>query len=129
MITCPSVIFCNHMDEKRSSNSGKVYNSDLLRGGDDDSSVDSRGTEVLNDGEMLVAGAGRRVHQQTLQLAPVYVAKKLLDQPIFLRPSPNDGVRRTGQEKADRHYTQIVFYKNGGPTRTTLVNLWKRTKR
>ena len=46
----------------------------------DDSSVHVALTEVLDDGEMLVGRTRRRVHHQIVQLTPVNVPQKLLDE-------------------------------------------------
>ena len=49
-----------------------------------------------------VAGAGRQVHEQVVELAPVHVLEELLQRLVEHRPTPYDG-RVLVEEEADRH--------------------------
>lgn len=59
-----------------------VEQADLLRSGDDDGAVQVGLLEVLNDGQMFIGRARWCIDEQVLELAPVDVSQKLLDEPF-----------------------------------------------
>ena len=44
----------------------------------------------LRDRDRDVAGAGRQVHEQDVEVAPVDVGEELLQRPVQHRPAPHD---------------------------------------
>mmetsp|Transcript_32810 Transcript_32810/g.83279 ORF Transcript_32810/g.83279 Transcript_32810/m.83279 type:complete len:385 (-) Transcript_32810:114-1268(-) len=101
-----------------------VDDGHLLRGGDDDGAVRLRArAQALRDGDVLVGGAGRCVHHQVVQLAPVHVLEELLDQPVLARSAPDDRLVRVGQHEADGHDGQVVLHVHGRPAHSALVHL------
>ena len=59
-----------------------------------------------------VAGAGRHVHEQRVELAPVDVREELLERAVQHRPAPHDG-RVVVEEEADRHQLQVPARRAG----------------
>ena len=53
-----------------------------------------------------VAGAGRHVHEERVELAPVDVREELLERAVEHRPAPHDG-RVVLEEEADRHELEV----------------------
>lgn len=60
----------------------------LLRRGHDE---DLRGRQQLGHRDRDVAGAGRQVHEEDVEVAPVDVGQELLQRPVEHRPAPHDG--------------------------------------
>jgi hypothetical protein len=75
-----------------------------LRRGDDDQ---FRGGHQLSDGDGHVAGAGRKVHQQHVEVAPVHVAEELLHGPVQHGSPPDDG-RVARREHPDGDHLHVV---------------------
>ena len=71
----------------------------LLRGGHHDH---LGAGQVLPEGDRDVAGAGRQVEQQHVEVAPVDVREHLHQGPVEHRPAPGDHLVATGLEHADR---------------------------
>jgi hypothetical protein len=57
-----------------------------LRGSDNYGTGDACGLEVLDGREVLIAGAGGRVNNHVVQVAPVHVLEELLDHACKPRP-------------------------------------------
>jgi len=78
-----------------------VGECDLLGGGDDDGTVGV--FEELDDGEGFVAGAGGRVDDEVVEVAPFDVLKELFDDVHFHGASPDEGVVVVFEEQGDGH--------------------------
>ncbi len=63
-----------------------VARGDFLRGGDDDGGAD---VTDLGERQLRVAGAGREIHQEVVELAPLHVAQELSDDLHDDRPAPD----------------------------------------
>src|SRR5439155_9121062 len=81
-----------------------VEQRDLLRGADDDGAGDG---QDLREGERDVAGAGRHVDDEIIEIAPSDVAKELRDVRVQHRAAPNDGFAGR-EQKAHRHHGHAV---------------------
>ena len=67
----------------------------------------ARQRHALRHGELGVAGAGRHVHHQHVELAPLNVAQHLLERPHHHRPAP-DHRRVLGDQEADGHALDAI---------------------
>ena len=81
-----------------------VDERDLLRGGHDHGSGEG---SVLTDGQRGVTRSGREIEHEVVELSPVDVGQKLLDDPVHHRTAPDDG-RVLSREKPDRHEAEPV---------------------
>ena len=62
--------------------------------------------QELAERDRDVAGAGRHVHEQVVELAPVHVGEELLERAVQHRPAPHDR-RVLVEEEADRHQLHV----------------------
>ena len=76
----------------------------LLRRGDDDAAIER---DDLAEGKLRVASAGRKVHEQIIQVAPRHAGDELLNRLLNHRPAPDDGLIVV-QKKADAHQLHAV---------------------
>ena len=87
---------------------------DLLRGAvrrRDDERLGAR--EQLPERDRYVAGAGRHVDDEHVQLAPVDVREELLERAVQHRAAPHDW-RVVVEEEPDRHHLQVALDRTGG---------------
>ena len=63
----------------------------------------------LRQRQLGVAGAGRQIDDQIIELAPVDVGQELLRGTVHHRPAPDDGLFRRHQ-KAHRHQLEAVAF-------------------
>lgn len=92
-----------------------IQQTDFLRRGHDHGAVEAGLLEEGVHAQVLVAGAGRRVHDQIVQLAPLDVFEELLDQSVLLRPPPDHGVVSVRQHELHAHDAEIVCHPHGTP--------------
>ena len=78
-----------------------------LRRGDDH---DLRAWEQLSERDRNVAGPGRHVDDERVELAPVHVGEELLERAVQHRPTPHDR-RVLLEEEADRHQLQVAAHR------------------
>ena len=62
--------------------------------------------QVLADGDRHVAGAGREVEQQHVEVAPVDVAEHLHERTVEHRPAPGDDLVAARLEHADADHAE-----------------------
>ena len=88
-----------HLLEHRDA-APRVDQGDVLRRRDDDRAGQRR---LLRHGELRVAGAGRQVDDENIEIVPCHFAQHLRDRRDHHRPAPDHGVVFLDQ-KADRHH-------------------------
>ena len=84
-----------------------VQKRQILRGGDDDGARDLR---LLGQGHLHVAGTGRQVDDQHVQLAPLHLRQHLLKRAHQHRAAPDDRLILAGHQ-ADGHQRDAVIAK------------------
>ncbi|PMB71123.1 Actin-depolymerizing factor gmf1 [Beauveria bassiana] len=99
-----------------------VEQRNLLRRGDDDGAVDAARLEERVDAEVLVAGAGRRIDEHEVQVAPLDVLEELLDQAVLLGPTPDDGLVAARQHELDAHDGEVIHDPDRRPPGAADVN-------
>ena len=92
---------------------GHLGGRDLRRGHDDD--LGSR--HQLGHRDRDVAGAGRQVEQQDVQVTPVDVGEELLQRPVQHRPAPHDGRVALGEHARSRSASRRGRSAAGSSTR------------
>ena len=83
-----------------------IDEGDFLRGGDDDGAVERDG---LDDGELDVAGAGRQVEDQVVEVAPGDLAEELLGVAGGERAADDDR-RVVVEQESHRHELDAVGF-------------------
>ena len=76
--------------------------------------------QQLGEGHGDVAGAGRQIDQQVVQLAPVDVLEELLQRLVEHRAAPHDGGVLLDEE-ADRHHADALLGLIGTSLRSALT--------
>ena len=94
-----TLTFCEH-----GGRFARVDERDLLRRRDDDRAGERDG---LHDGELDVAGAGREIEHEEIEVAPLDLPEKLLGVFRDHRPA-QDGGRGVVEQEAHRHELQVV---------------------
>ena len=83
----------------------RVLERDVGRCGDDDGTGERRG---LNQDELYVAGAGRQIDDEVIEVAPVDIAQELLNDAVEHRAAPDQRLV-AGIQKPHRHDLHAVF--------------------
>lgn len=81
-----------------------IDQGDILRRGDDGRAVED---DLLRDGQLHVARAGRHVEDQDVEAAPTHLVEELLDGLHDHESAPDDGTVRPDEE-AHRHCLDAV---------------------
>lgn len=63
--------------------------------------------EELDQRDVLVARSRRGVDQQEVELSPIDIGQKLLDQSVLAGPAPDERVVVRRRHEADRHHPQL----------------------
>lgn len=92
-----------------------VEQRDLLRRGQHDGPVDAALAQEAVDAQVLVAGAGRGVDEEEVEVAPLDVLQELLQQAVLLRAPPDHRVVAPGEHELDAHDGQVVGHPDGRP--------------
>jgi len=93
-----------------------VQQTDFLWCGDDDGAIDARLFEETVDTEMFVAGTGRGVYNEIVQLAPFDILEELLDQAVLLGTAPDDSIVTVGKHELDAHDAQVLSDPDRAPS-------------
>ena len=84
--------------------------------------------QQLGERHRDVAGAGRQVDQQVVELAPVDVLEELLERLVEHRPAPDDGGVLLDEEP-DRHHLDAVLRRAAGPACARALTLGRSAPR
>lgn len=94
-----------------------VQQADFLRRRHHHRPVDAGLLQVRVHAQVLVAGSRRGVDEQIVELPPLDVLEELFDQPVFLGPSPYDGVIPVWQHELHAHHAQVICHPHRAPPR------------
>ena len=89
-----------------------VVHGDPLWRGDDDGA--GAGSKELDEGERLVPGTRRRVHDQAVQMTPVDPGEHLADRGVLAWATPDHRVVVLRQEELDGHRPQVLADRGRG---------------
>ncbi len=84
----------------------RVFQRDFRRRGDDHGAGERRG---LNERELHVAGSGRQIDNQIIELAPIDAAQELLNHAVQHGPAPDQRLV-AGIQEAHGHDAHAVFF-------------------
>ena len=83
-----------------------VGERDNRRRGDDDCTCDG---DALNQRELHITGAGRKIDDEVIEFAPLHAAKKLLNHAVKHWPAPDERLIAGIQQAHRNHFDSVGF--------------------
>ena len=99
-----------------------VHGHALRRGDDHGAGVRA---QQFDQRQGFVAGAGRSIYDEAVEVPPVHAGQHLADRRVLARSAPDDGIVILGKEELDRHRPEVFAHGRrsdpAGPPRLRLV--------